>query len=402
MDTATTAAIAIPMLPTVIGGILRWCCSRTATPAVKNPGRVSKNNIKIRPIRACSSVHAPIFMRLHNGRAAVTIFENSFTEQQMAHKFINKIEPGQTVDDIYLVREPILRSTTRGDLYIAMYLYDKTGQLNARMWQATEATYKSLPRPGFVRIAGRSELYQNNLQIIVNQITPVAADKINLDDFLPRTDKDVTKMFDEVKKILTGVKNPQLKALLAEFLADDELMAKFCEAPAAIKLHHSCLGGLLEHTHNMLNAARAILPFYPQVQPDLVLAGIFLHDIGKTREISYDMAFNYTDSGQLLGHIAQGFLLLNDKAKGLKQKDTEIDKSVLDALGHIILSHHGQYDFGSPKLPASPEAFMVYYLDDLDAKLNQVASAIDNGSDDSNWTGWQKALETRLYTKRIE
>ena len=320
----------------------------------------------------------------------------------MAHKFISEIEPGQTVDDIYLARDPILRSTTRGDLYIAMYLCDKTGQLNGRMWQATEAVYKALPRPGFVRIKGRSELYQNNLQIIINNIGVVDSDKVNLEDFLPRTEKDVAKMFDEVKKIVAAVKNPQLKALVGEFLADEKLMAKFCEAPAAMKLHHSCLGGLLEHTHNVLRIAVAILPFYPQLQKDLVLAGVFLHDIGKTEELTYDMAFTYTDSGQLLGHIAQGLLMLNEKAKTLKEKGTDIDQSVLDALGHIILSHHGQFEFGSPKLPATAEAFMVYYIDDLDAKIYQVNAAIDSETGESNWTAWQKALETRIYKKRIE
>lgn len=323
-------------------------------------------------------------------------------EHSMAHKFISDIEPGQTVDDIYLAREPILRSTTRGDLYIAMYLCDKTGQLNGRMWQASEAVYKALPRPGFVHIKGRSELYQNNLQIIINNIGVVDSDKVNLEDFLPRTEKDVAKMFDEVKKIIAAVKNPQLKALLAEYLADEELMARFCEAPAAMKLHHSCLGGLLEHTHNVLRTAVAILPFYPQLQKDLVLAGVFLHDIGKTAELTYDMAFTYTDSGQLLGHIAQGLLMLNEKAKTLKEKGTDIDQSVLDALGHIILSHHGQFEFGSPKLPATAEAFMVYYIDDLDAKLYQVSAAIDNETGEGNWTAWQRALETRIYTKRIE
>jgi len=320
----------------------------------------------------------------------------------MPHKFINEIAPGETIDDIYLVRDPILRSTTRGDLYIAMFLCDRTGQLNGRMWQATQATYTALPRPGFVHIQGRSELYQNNLQIIINNIGVVDSHKVNLEDFLPRTEKDVAQMFDEVKKIVAAVKNPQLKALVDEFLADEELMAKFCKAPAAMKLHHSCLGGLLEHTHNVLRTAVAVLPFYPQLQKDLVLAGVFLHDIGKTEELTYDMAFTYTDSGQLLGHIAQGLLMLNEKAKALKEKGTEIDQSVLDALGHIVLSHHGQYDFGSPKLPAMAEAFMVYYLDDLDAKLYQVNAAIDSETGDASWTAWQKALQSRIYKKRIE
>jgi len=320
----------------------------------------------------------------------------------MAHKFINEIEAGETIDDIYMAREPILRSTTRGDLYIAMFLCDRSGQLNGRMWQATEAAYKSLPKPGFVHIQGRSELYQNNLQIIINNIGVVDAGKVCLEDFLARTDKDTDKIFEEVKSIVGRIKNSQLKALVGEFLADTELMEKFCTAPGGIKLHHNYLGGLLEHTHNVLRAAVAILPFYPQVQSDLVLAGIFLHDIGKTEELSYEMAFSYTDSGQLIGHVAQSLLMINKKADALAAKGTPIDKTILDTLGHIILSHHGQYDFGSPKLPATAEAFMVYYIDDLDAKISQVTLAIDSELGDSNWTGWKKALETRLYRKRIE
>jgi len=320
----------------------------------------------------------------------------------MAHKFINKIEPGEVIDGIYMVKEPILRSTTRGDLYIAMFLCDRTGQLNGRMWQAAEAIYKALPKPGLIHIQGRSELYQNNLQIVVNSVSVVDASKIDLQDFLARTDKDTDQMFEEVKKIVGRIKNPQLKALVGEILADAELMEKFRNSPAAVKIHHDYLGGLLEHTHNMLRVAMAILPLYPQVQADLVLVGIFLHDIGKTEELSYEMAFSYTDSGQLIGHIAQTLLMINKKADALKAKGAPIDKQILDTLGHIILSHHGEYEFGSPKLPATPEAFMVYYIDDLDAKVSQVTTAIENEPGESDWTAWKSALQTRLYRKRIE
>jgi 3'-5' exoribonuclease len=320
----------------------------------------------------------------------------------MAHKFINQIEPGEVIDGIYMVKDPILRSTTRGDLYIAMFLGDRTGQLNGRMWQATEAIYKALPKPGLIHIQGRSELYQNNLQIVVNSVSVVDASKIDLEDFLARTDKNTDQMFEEVKKIVGGIKNPQLKALVGEFLADAELMEKFRNAPAAVKIHHDYLGGLLEHTHNMLRVAMAILPLYPQVQADLVLAGIFLHDMGKTEELSYEMAFSYTDSGQLIGHIAQTLLMVNKKADALKAKGAPVDKQILDALGHIILSHHGEYEFGSPKLPATSEAFMVYYIDDLDAKVSQVTTAIENEPGESDWTAWKSALQTRLYRKRIE
>jgi len=320
----------------------------------------------------------------------------------MTHKFINEIEPGETIDDIYLVKEPVLRSTTRGDLYIAMFLADRTGQLNARMWQANEQIYRALPKPGFVHVQGRSELYQNSLQIVVNNVSVVDAGKVCLEDFLARTDKDTTLMLEEVETILSRIKNPQLKTLVERFLEDRQLMEKFCNAPGGTTLHHNYLGGLLEHTWNMLKVAEAILPLYPNVQADLVLAGIFLHDIGKTKELSYDMAFSYTDSGQLIGHVVQSLLMLHQKADALAAEGKAIDREVLDALGHIILSHHGQYDFGSPKLPATPEAFMVYYIDDLDAKMNQISSAIEKESSDSNWTAWQRALATKLYRKRID
>ena len=320
----------------------------------------------------------------------------------MPHKFVNEIGPGETIDDIYIVNNPILRSTARGDLYIAMFLSDRTGQLNGRMWQASEAVYKALPQPGFVHVQGRSELYQNNLQVIVNNVSVVDADKVQIDDFLARTDKDVDRMFKEVKETVGKIENPQLKALVEEFLGDTELMERFCNAPAAMKLHHACIGGLLEHTHNILRVAVAILPFYPGIQADLVLAGVFLHDIGKTEELAYDMAFSYTDSGQLIGHVAKSLLMINQKAEALRAGGVQISPEVLDMLGHIILSHHGAYEFGSPKLPATPEAFMVNCVDDLDAKISQVTEAINTEVSDSNWTAWKNALQTRLYRKRID
>jgi 3'-5' exoribonuclease len=328
--------------------------------------------------------------------------QNSDTELTMGHKFISEISAGEGIDDVYMVRDPILRSTTRGDLYIAMFICDRTGQLNGRMWQASEAVYSSLPKPGFVHIQGRSELYQNNLQIIINNVGVVDASKVNIEEFLARTEKDTDKMFAEVKAIVGKIKHEQLRALAGEFLADGELMERFCTSPGGVKLHHNYLGGLLEHTHNMLRVAVSTLPFYKAVQADLVLAAIFIHDMGKTSELTYDMAFSYTDSGQLIGHVSESFLMLNKKAEALGAKGVKIDKGILDALGHIILSHHGQYDFGSPKLPATPEAFMVNLLDDLDAKINQVTSVIENEPGDANWTAWQSALATRLYRKRIE
>lgn len=320
----------------------------------------------------------------------------------MAHTFVNEMTPGQTIDEVYMVKDPILRSTARGDYYIAMYVCDRTGQVNGRMWQATEAVYASLPKPGFVHIRGRSELYQNNLQIVINKVRVVDKDEVCLSDFLARTEKDVDQLFAELKEMLAEVTHPQLSLLIEAFTSDTALMDQFCRGPAAIKIHHGYLGGLLEHTHNMLRVARSIAPFYPHIQKDLVLAAIFLHDIGKTEELTCDMAFQYTDSGQLIGHIVKSTLMINRKAEALRAQGQQVAQELVDALCHIVLSHHGQYEFGSPKLPATAEAFMVNYIDNLDAKMNQVNAAMEAEQSDTNWTAWQNSLQTRLYRKRIE
>jgi len=319
----------------------------------------------------------------------------------MVHKFVSELDAGQQIDDIYMVTQPVLRSTTRGDLYIAMYLSDRTGRLNGRMWQATEQTYNMLPKEGFIRIKGRSEVYQGALQIVADHISVVSPEKVTLEDYLPRTEKDIDKMFARVKQLVSGIKNRDLKALVEAFLGDEQLMQRFRRAPAAMVYHHSYLGGLLEHTLNMLEVAMAVLPLYPKLQADLVLAGIFLHDMGKTEELSYETAFSYTDSGQLLGHISQTITMINRKVDSLAQEGISIDRAILDNIQHIVLSHHGSYEFGSPKLPATAEAFMVCYIDDLDAKMNQVTGAIDNQLGDSSWTDYKKSLETRLYRRRV-
>ena len=319
----------------------------------------------------------------------------------MAHRFINQMTSGEQLDDVFLVSQPILRSTTRGDLYIAMYLGDKTGKLNGRMWQATEAIYNSIPREGFVHVKARTELYQGAMQIVIDNIRPVRPDQVRLDDFLPRTEKDIPQMFARTKAIVAKVKHPALKALCDEFLADDALMDRFCKAPAGMVNHHSYLGGLLEHTLNMLEVALAILPLYPKIQADLVLAGIFLHDMAKTEELAYEMAFSYTNSGQLLGHITQTAMMVSRRADALREKGVAIDQTLLDCLLHIILTHHGAYEFGSPKLPATAEAFMVSYIDNMDAKINQTTLTIENEPGEEDWTAFKPSLQTRLFRKRV-
>ncbi len=315
----------------------------------------------------------------------------------MGHTFINQLQPGTTIDDVYMISQPILRSTTRGDLYIAMFVGDKSGRVNGRIWQATEELFNSLPKEGFAHIRGRSELYQNAMQIVGDRISAVPAEKVDINDYLPRTEKDIKQMWDDTVKIVSEIKNPFLKSLVNQFVNDKEMMKKFCTAPGGTANHHSYIGGLLEHTNNMLNAAKAIMPLYPQLQKDLVLAGIFLHDMGKTEELTYSMAFGYSDSGQLLGHIVLTVNMVEKKAAELEN----VNREIIESLEHIILAHHGQYEFGSPKLPMTAEAFLVSFLDNIDAKINQVTGKIESEPGDSNWTAFIKGLDSKIYRKKV-
>lgn len=316
---------------------------------------------------------------------------------KMGHTFINQLQPGTTIDDVYMISQPILRSTTRGDLYIAMFVGDRSGKVNGRIWQATEELFNSLPKEGFAHIRGRSELYQNAMQIVGDRISAIPAEKVDINDYLPRTEKDVKQMWDDTVKIISEIKNPFLKSLVNQFVNDKEMMKKFCTAPGGTANHHSYIGGLLEHTNNMLNTAKAIMPFYPQLQSDLVLAGIFLHDMGKTEELTYKMAFGYSDSGQLLGHIVLTVNMVEKKAAELEN----VNREIIESLEHIIVAHHGQYEFGSPKLPMTAEAFLVSFLDNIDAKINQVTGKIENEPGDSNWTAFIKGLDSKIYRKRV-
>ena len=320
----------------------------------------------------------------------------------MAHLSIKDIQPGQQIQDTYMVTQPVLRNTTRGDLYIAMFLSDKTGKANSRVWQATEELFRTIPSEGFVAIRGKSELYQGNMQIVINDVQVVPPDQVSLMDYMPRTEKNIGEMFEQLKGVLGAIQNEDLKNLVKAFIDDGELMKQFCIAPAAMQMHHNYLGGLLEHTLSMATVAQVLFPLYPKIQKDLVLAAIFLHDIAKTQELSYKIGFGYTDRGQLLGHIIQGTQMITQKADDLKADGMPVNPDILDSLLHIIVSHHGQYDFGSPKLPATPEAFMVNYIDNLDAKMNQTAALIENDlGDGGNWTSYQRSLETRLYRNRV-
>lgn len=322
----------------------------------------------------------------------------------MAHRFIADLRSGDRLEDaVFLVRSKDLRTTTQGSLYIHAVLVDRTGQLVARMWQASQEIFASIPEGGFVRLKGRVEAYKGNPQFIIDGLRPAEPESFDIGDFLAATKRDVDEMWRRLVEILRGIKHPDLLALVEEFLADDELMPRFRRAPAAAVMHHAYIGGLLEHTLNLLEVALRVIPLYEKLSLDLVLAGLFLHDIGKAKELVYTAAIGYSDEGQLLGHITQAVIWIDAKANKVAQRTGKpFPERLRWVLQHIILSHHGRYEFGSPKLPAVPEAIAIHYLDNFDAKINMFHSEIENDRDPASvWTNYNRALETKIYKPKV-
>lgn len=310
---------------------------------------------------------------------------------------VKELRAGERVDQVFLVSKKDLRATTNGGLYIHAIVSDKTGEMVARMWNATEEIYACIPDGGLLRIRGRVDSYKGNPQLIIDGCQPADELSVDISEFMAATDRDVDGMFAEMVRLLGTIKDNDLRRLTQAVLGESELMARFKRAPAALKNHHAYVGGLLEHTLSLMQAASRLLPQYPQVNGDLVLAGLFLHDIGKTSELSYGVGFDYTDDGHLLGHIYRGASYVERKAAELSPP---ADDCCLRLLLHIILSHHGSLEFGAPVLPKTREAFFCHYLDNLDAKLNTVGRLINaDRTEESDWTQYDASLGRKLYKR---
>jgi 3'-5' exoribonuclease len=322
----------------------------------------------------------------------------------VTRRFINELQSGDRIEDqVFLVQSKDLRTTTQGGLYIHAVLADRTGQILARHWQATESLFQMLTESDYVRFKGRVENYKGNPQFIVDGMQPADPGSFDIADFLPTTKNDIGEMWTRVLEILKGIKHPDLAALLQEFLADEELMAGFRRSPAAVTMHHAYIGGLMEHTLQLMELACRAIPLYPKLSLDLVLVGLFLHDIGKAKELSYDTKIGYSDEGQLVGHIAQAVCWIDQKTNAVGERTGKpFPLNLKFVLQHIVLSHHGQYLFGSPKLPAIPEAAAIHFLDNLDAKVNMMLSEIEKDVDQHNsWTNYVRALETKVYKPNV-
>ena len=308
--------------------------------------------------------------------------------------------PGDVLEDVFVVSGKQLSAASNGSHFIKVNVSDRTTQVNARMWKANRDLFNSMPEAGFVRIRGKLENYQNNIQFIIEQFWPAKDGTYDIGDLLPHTDKDIPTMCRKLNEILGSIQNRHLAALVDRYLDDEPLMANLCKSPAAMSMHHAFIGGLLEHTLNAMEVADAIVRFYPGLNRDLVITGIFLHDIAKTWELSYDSAFAYTDGGQLVGHIVKSVLWIEHKVREAEAVLGEkIPQNLIDVLQHIIISHHGVPEFGAVKTPATPEAIAVHHIENMDAKLMSALAATrgDRPAGEGNWTEYLKGFGGRLY-----
>lgn len=318
-------------------------------------------------------------------------------------RFIREIAPNERFEGVFCIANAQLAVTKNGDPYLACLLSDKSGQTPARRWNMPPEVFKTLPNEGFVWAEGRTQPFKGEVQFIIDNIEKAEPGPEMLRDLIPSSARDPEEMFTELKQILGTIKHPAMTALVDSYLADEMLVAHFKQAPAAKMLHHAFLGGLLEHTLALLRLADAVCPLYPKISRDIVLVGLFLHDLGKTRELNWEGVFTYTDRGELVGHIVEGAIMLHDKIETLRRtQGVRFPKHAATVLQHIILSHHGLPEFGAAKVPATPEAILVSMLDNLDAKTTIALAAArpdrPAGQDlGGNFTEKQWALDTKLF-----
>jgi 3'-5' exoribonuclease len=299
-------------------------------------------------------------------------------------RYENKI-----VTSTFVVVSKQIKPKKTGEPYIALTLGDRTGQLEAKMWDNVEEVLEAFEQDDFLKIKGLINKYKNRFQLTVHKLRKLGEAEIDFADYLPKTTKSVDELWRTLADFVASFQNPHLKSLLQAFMADPEIAAAYRNAPAAKTLHHAYIGGLLDHVVSLCRSCDLVCKNYPQVNRDLVLAGAFLHDIGKIHELTYNRSFSYTTKGQLLGHMIIELEMLQAKVAMFPDFPAEL-KTLLE---HLIISHHGQYEFGSPKLPMFPEAVMLHYLDDLDSKMEAIRAQLEREADlDSPWTGYNPSL----------
>ncbi len=302
----------------------------------------------------------------------------------------------ETVTGYFAVSSISVRDRKQAGQYLALTLGDKTGTFEARMWEEFADVIATCSEGCYVKAQGQISRYQGKFQITLQKLRSAAESEVDAADFLPATRFDVAEMLTELRGYVSGFANEDLKRLVFSFLDDEEIGPAFQVAPAAKALHHAWLGGLLEHVLTLVRVCLATAPFYPEVNPDLLVTGAILHDIGKVRELHWSTTFGYTLEGQMIGHISIGQGMLREKVRAL----AAFPERLRVLVEHMLLSHHGKLEFGSPKLPMTPEALLLSTLDDLEAKMQTMRSEFGkagaSGRSAAEVTDWVRSMERPL------
>ncbi len=317
----------------------------------------------------------------------------------MPRQFVREMKDGDSVEEVYLLADKQLRANRNANLYLLTGLRDRTGMISGLMWNVTEDSAPGVETGDFVKVKGKVQLFQGNLQMILTNIHKVGGETLDLADFEERPNQDVERLMERMREILLSIDDPSIRSLMDCFLIDEPLMRALSTAAAGLKAHHAYPGGLIEHIVSMLEAARRIEDLYPAIDFNLLLAGIFLHDLGKVREMDFENSFVYTDEGQLLGHMTIAVEMLSEKIARTSELTGEpFPEETALRLKHMIVSHHGSYEFGSSKLPMTPEAIALHHLDNLDAKVHEFSRMIeDDPNTRSHWTPFNARLDRKLF-----
>lgn len=310
--------------------------------------------------------------------------------------FVNELTPNQTISTTFLVKSKEMRSKKTGGQFVLVTFGDKTGDIVGQWWDNFEDSIDTFERDDIVFVRGLVNLYRNHLQISIHRLRPCQENEIDLSHYFPTTRFDVDQMFDELTAIISQFSNQHLRQLLQNIFSNEETVRKFKRAPAAKTMHHPYLGGLLEHTLSLVNLCRKVGSHYDGIDVDLLQTGAVLHDFGKIDELSYERAFGYTNDGQMIGHLVMETMMVADHIKTVPGFPDDLRRHLL----HMLLAHHGKLEFGSPKLPATPEALMLAYLDDLDSKVEAMQRLIAEPNTNGDWTRINPMFERPIYRNR--
>ncbi len=317
----------------------------------------------------------------------------------MTRKYINELAEQESVNEVFRASNKQLRTNRNGALYLQVDLSDKTGTVTARLWNATEVIYKLFENGDYLHVDGKAQIFQGAVQIIAKRFYRVDAETVDEEDFIQTAGVCTAKLLEMMKGLLATLKRPELKVLAECYTSDAEFMAQFELLPAGVKHHHAYRGGLMEHVVSTMDLAKKIGDSYKYLDTELLLFGAFLHDTGKTQELECDPEFSYTDIGQLIGHISLGISMLERKIQEYETKTgTAFPNALALQLKHMIASHHGEYEFGSPKLPMTVEAMALHCIDLLDSKLSAFHQMIEEDLNASSaWTIFNPTLQRKLY-----